>query len=238
MRRPFVSLGLLLVLFLSRSYGADAEFTGRVVGVSDGDTITVLGIGNVQTKIRLHGIDAPEAKQAFGNVSKRTLSQLVYGSQLRVLPRDTDRYGRTVADVYKGEAWINRVLIERGMAWVYLEYSRDPNLLRAESFRASSSRRLVARREERCPVGMEALQMSWNPPKPRRSSPRGPRGLSGMAVTLLLYCSRGAAVTETLGATGPLLREAVRCVREAPRAQGVDGIELNSRLANGVPHGR
>jgi micrococcal nuclease len=133
MYRPPISLGLLLVLLVSCSHGADAEFTGRVVGVSDGDTITGLGIGNVQTKIRLHGMDAPELKPNFASRAKQALPQLVFGSKVRVVPQDTDRYGRTVADVYKGEVWINRVLVERGMAWVYLEYSRDPNLLAAEA---------------------------------------------------------------------------------------------------------
>jgi endonuclease YncB( thermonuclease family) len=50
-----------------------------------------------------------------------------------VLPVDKDRYGRVVAEIYKGETWINLELVKRGMAWVYLQYSRDPMLLAAES---------------------------------------------------------------------------------------------------------
>src|SRR4051812_14645673 len=128
---PFVFACVFLpILFCSPVTGQ--EFTARVVGVSDGDTITVLSNGNDQTKIRLHGIDTPESKQAFGAVAKRTLSQLVYGSHVRVVSVDTDRYGRVVAEIYKGETWINLELVKRGMAWVYLQYSRDPALLAAE----------------------------------------------------------------------------------------------------------
>lgn len=42
---------------------------GRVVGVSDGDTVTVLDEYNKQNKIRLSGIDAPEKAQAYGQKS-------------------------------------------------------------------------------------------------------------------------------------------------------------------------
>jgi endonuclease YncB( thermonuclease family) len=59
-----------------------AEITGRVVGVSDGDTITVLVGGNESVKVRLVGIDAPEKAQSFGAVSKRNLSDHVYGKSV------------------------------------------------------------------------------------------------------------------------------------------------------------
>jgi endonuclease YncB( thermonuclease family) len=55
---------------------------GRVVGVSDGDTITVLDVSKAQHKVRLAGIDAPEKGQAFGNASKESLSRLVFDRQV------------------------------------------------------------------------------------------------------------------------------------------------------------
>ncbi len=61
-----------------------ATLSGRVVGVHDGDTITVLDAGRQQHKIRLAGIDAPESKQAFGNRSKQNLSKWVYNRQVTV----------------------------------------------------------------------------------------------------------------------------------------------------------
>jgi len=53
-----------------------------VVGVADGDTITVLE-NRTQHKIRLYGIDAPEGGQDFGNRAKKFVSDLVFGKQVR-----------------------------------------------------------------------------------------------------------------------------------------------------------
>ena len=68
---------MLLLLALACTVNAE-NITGRVVGVADGDTITVLDGDKVQHKIRLAGIDAPENKQAFGNRSKESLSALAF----------------------------------------------------------------------------------------------------------------------------------------------------------------
>ena len=70
---------LYAALVLALACTANAEIvTGRVVGVADGDTITVLDADKVQHKIRLAGIDAPEKKQPFGNRSKESLSELTF----------------------------------------------------------------------------------------------------------------------------------------------------------------
>ena len=88
---------LLLVL----SFGTHADtITGRVVGVADGDTVTVLDADKVQHKIRLAGIDAPEKAQAFGTRSKQNLSDLVFGKDVRVDWDKRDRYGRIVGKVW------------------------------------------------------------------------------------------------------------------------------------------
>ena len=73
---------LSLCLFIQNTQAQ--SITGSVVGVSDGDTITLLADDNTQYKIRLMGIDAPEKKQAFGTVSKTSLSDLIYSK--RVMP--------------------------------------------------------------------------------------------------------------------------------------------------------
>ena len=63
--------GAILCLVLLTLFGLRAEvLTGRVVKVSDGDTITLLDATNAQSKIRLNGIDAPEKSQAFGEASR------------------------------------------------------------------------------------------------------------------------------------------------------------------------
>ena len=56
MKQPSL-VGILLVVF-STAPAPPSSYPARVVGVSDGDTLTVLAAGNRQVKIRLHGIDA------------------------------------------------------------------------------------------------------------------------------------------------------------------------------------
>ena len=89
---------LVVTLILIQSAYAEV-LSGRVVGIVDGDTITVLDSTNTQHKIRLGGIDAPERKQAFGNVSKKSLSDMVFNQQVDVEWHKEDRYGRKVGKV-------------------------------------------------------------------------------------------------------------------------------------------
>lgn len=101
------------------------EISGRVVGVADGDTITILDSNNTQYKIRLSGIDAPEKKQAFGNVSKKALSDLVFDAQVRVEWTKQDRYGRIVGKVLVNGTDANLEQIKHGMAWFYKKYQNE-----------------------------------------------------------------------------------------------------------------
>lgn len=86
-------LAALFVLLLAGQAFARSEITGKVVKVADGDTITVLALGNQQVKIRLYGIDCPERKQAFGQRAKLFTAQRVAGEKVRVEIMDHDRYG-------------------------------------------------------------------------------------------------------------------------------------------------
>jgi endonuclease YncB( thermonuclease family) len=92
-------LGLFFGLLLLACACRAETFTGHVVGVSDGDTITVLEASKRQHKVRLIGIDAPERKQPFGNRSKQHLSYLVYDKPVSVEWTKHDRYGRIVGKV-------------------------------------------------------------------------------------------------------------------------------------------
>ena len=102
------------------------------MAVSDGDSITVLASDNRQVKVRLAGIDAPERSQSFGQSSRRNLSDLVFGKEVRVSVVDTDRYGRIVGIVYvpvpgpNDEIVIDVDLaqIESWHAWAYRSYLR------------------------------------------------------------------------------------------------------------------
>ena len=98
-----------------------------VIGISDGDTLTVLH-DRQPVKIRLANIDAPENGQAWGNRSKESLSELCWQKDATYQVQDIDRYGRTVAIVSCDGVEVNRAQVERGMAWVYTKYNRDPAL--------------------------------------------------------------------------------------------------------------
>ena len=102
-----------------------ATIEGRVVGVADGDTITVLATDKAQHKIRLAGIDAPEKKQAFGQRSKQSLSDLVFSKTVTVETAKRDRYGRDVGKVLVDGIDANLVQVQRGFAWHYKAYERE-----------------------------------------------------------------------------------------------------------------
>lgn len=116
---------LTTLLALTFSLANAATLSGLVVAVADGDTITVLDNTNTQHKVRLAGIDAPEKKQAFGNVSKKSLSGLVYGKQVYVEYDKQDRYGRTVGKVLVNGVDANLEQIKHGLAWFYRKYQNE-----------------------------------------------------------------------------------------------------------------
>jgi len=99
-------------------------WSGKVVGVADGDTITVLHNGKGE-KIRLYGIDTPERRQAFGKRAKQFTSSMVYGKTVGVETKDIDRYGRTVGLVYVNGESLNEALVKNGYAWIYLHYCKE-----------------------------------------------------------------------------------------------------------------
>lgn len=123
-------LASLLVL-TQTAFGAEM-LRGKVVGIADGDTLTLLSPGNVQTRIRLFQIDAPEKSQAFGQNAKASLSELVFGRTIDVRVETRDRYGRTVGTLLLEGNDINLEQVRRGMAWVYRQYAKDPVYYKAE----------------------------------------------------------------------------------------------------------
>jgi micrococcal nuclease len=117
-----VLLGIAIIVSVMAS--ADERISGRVVGVADGDTLTVLDDTNQQHKIRLAGIDAPEKAQPFGQVGKQRLSDLCYNKQATVQVVNTDRYGRTVGAVTCDGLNANAEMVSGGNAWVYRHYDK------------------------------------------------------------------------------------------------------------------
>lgn len=105
---------------------------GRSVRVADGDTFTLLDDNNVQHRIRLEGIDAPENGQAFGNKSREYLSSLIVGKRLKVTYKEKDRYGRILGKVSTDSIKdVNLEMIKSGMAWHYSYYNNEEEYAKA-----------------------------------------------------------------------------------------------------------
>jgi endonuclease YncB( thermonuclease family) len=116
---------LSVLLFCFTTTTEAATLVGHVVGITDGDTITVLDSNQTQYKIRLAGIDAPEKKQAFGSASKKTLSDLVFDKVVSISYEKEDRYGRIVGKIMVNGKDANLEQVKRGMAWFYKKYQNE-----------------------------------------------------------------------------------------------------------------
>jgi endonuclease YncB( thermonuclease family) len=120
----------------------------RVVGVTDGDTLTVRG-GGATIKVRLNGIDCPEKGQPFGRAASEYTAKLAFGRDVRVVERSRDRYGRVVADVFLPDGkCLNQELVRAGLAWWFQRYApRDLSLRKLEEEAREARRGLWADKE-------------------------------------------------------------------------------------------
>jgi endonuclease YncB( thermonuclease family) len=141
-RRAAILWVVLATLLLVVKAASAEDLTGRVVGITDGDTLTLLTDRREQVRVRLAEIDTPERSQPYGNRARQTLSDLAFGKGVRIAVRDMDRYGRTVGRVFSGSQDINAEMVRRGAAWVHRRYSDDPNLLRLEQAARAEKRGL------------------------------------------------------------------------------------------------
>lgn len=114
----------LLFLLLSITPAVADTWSGKVIGVSDGDTITVLK-NKTPVKIRLYGIDTPESGQAYGNKATKYMKKLVSRKTVQVTEYDIDKYGRSVSVVKAGSINVNRSMIQAGYAWQYRKYCKE-----------------------------------------------------------------------------------------------------------------
>lgn len=97
----------------------------KIVHIADGDTLTVLGTDKHTYKIRLQGIDAPEKKQAFGQICKENLMRLSNNQTAQIEVYKKDRYGRTVAKVSVDSKDLALEQIKMGCGWHYLAYEKE-----------------------------------------------------------------------------------------------------------------
>lgn len=124
----------ILALILFCTFPAQAqEIKGKVVAISDGDTLTLLDANNKQIKIRLAEIDTPESKQPYGKRAKQALSNLVFAKTATVKVQAKDRYGRIVGRVYIGDLDVSAEMVRQGAAWIYRQYAKDQALYDLET---------------------------------------------------------------------------------------------------------
>lgn len=110
-----------LLSFILASCTKQEHIEGKVVGVHDGDTLTVL-VDNRMHKIRIKAIDAPELGQDFGKVAKKELSDLCFGQQATARVFEQDRYNRDVASVRCQGHDASEWMVKEGLAWAYTKY--------------------------------------------------------------------------------------------------------------------
>lgn len=132
--------------------------TGKVVAVADGDTLTLVDAHNVQQKVRLHGIDAPERRQPFGTKAGDRLAELTKGKAATVHVVGRDKYGRTLGRIEVEGQDVNRAMVAAGLAWHYTRYSDDAGLAAAERDARAARRGLWAEPEPVAPWDWRASE--------------------------------------------------------------------------------
>lgn len=123
------SLLFFLLLLLSP---VNDIITGKIVGVSDGDTVILLTEDKTQIKVRLDGIDCPESHQAFGQRAKQYTSDFCFGKYATLISHGKDRYGRTLGLIVIGQDTLNYELLKAGYAWHYKQYNSEERLSEME----------------------------------------------------------------------------------------------------------
>lgn len=139
-----------------------ADISGKVIKVTDGDTINIRDNDNKTHKIRLAGIDAPEMSQPYGEESRTQLLGLVYGKEVVIQTKKKDRYGRIIGTIYHDGKDVNLIQVQAGMAWWY-EYYKDQQ--------SPEDQRLYSTSHERAKKGKVGLwedPLAMNPYKWRK----------------------------------------------------------------------
>jgi endonuclease YncB( thermonuclease family) len=153
-----------LVLTIALPLLADIE--GKVIYVTDGDTIKVLDSEQIVHKVTLTGIDAPENSQPYGNASREHLASLVSGKLIKVASDKSDRYGRVL-----GKVWVqpsdcpncektldaNLSQITTGMAWWYRYYAKEQSVEDRRNYESAEGKAKARQ------IGLWAHKSSINP---------------------------------------------------------------------------
>jgi endonuclease YncB( thermonuclease family) len=144
------------------------ELSGKVISVTDGDTIKVL-VNKETVTVRLEGIDAPESGQSFGKKAKEALAGLVAGKTVTVKKTGTDKYMRTLGIVIVGDVDASAKLLEDGWAWHFKKYNDEERLAKLEEAARKAKRGLWAYENAIAPWDYRARQ------KTPEAAPDGPK---------------------------------------------------------------
>jgi endonuclease YncB( thermonuclease family) len=169
--RPFLPLrpALLLAFFLLPLAAHALEWVGTVVGIADGDTLTLLGAGKTTHRIRIEGIDAPERTQAYGQRARQSLADLLQGRTAHADCPKNDRYGRAVCRVTVDGVDVGLEQIRRGLAWHYKNHAYEQSIATRISY-ASAEEQARAKR-----VGLWAMPSAEPPWEYRRERSTAPK---------------------------------------------------------------
>jgi len=122
---PGVAIVAAVIALIAPAAATAVELDGTIVGVADGDTITLLDASKAQHRIRLDGIDAPERAQPYGQRARQSLAELVHGRSARADCPKVDRYGRAVCRVIVDGVDVGLEQLRRGFAWHYVKYAHE-----------------------------------------------------------------------------------------------------------------
>lgn len=124
---------------------------GKIVGITDSDTVILLTPDKTQIKVRLDAIDCPESRQAFGQRAKQFTSNFCFGKQATLISHGKNRYGRTLGLIIIGKDTLNYELIKAGYAWHYKQYNKEKRLSEMEFQARSQKHGLWVDKEPRAP---------------------------------------------------------------------------------------
>jgi endonuclease YncB( thermonuclease family) len=156
--RALLSSLVIGALLASSAAAGEWLIEGRIVGITDGDTLTVLDGANAQHKVRVAGIDAPERSQPFGTFSKDSLSRLAFDRRVEVRCHKRDRFGREVCNVYDGSRDLGLEQVRAGMAWHFKAFQHE---------QSSAERQAYAHEEEDARNARRGLWSEPNAMPPR-----------------------------------------------------------------------
>lgn len=185
-------LSAVVLLLLTAIPALGTSFTGKVVGVTDGDTIRVMH-GTAPEKVRLNRIDCPEMSQDYGYRAKQAASDLCFGKLVTIKSAGKDRYGRTLGEVILSNGTnVNEALVAQGYAWWYRQYApNDKTLPKLEAKAKAAKLGLWAGKNPMPPWeyrhgGATRTASSANTPAAKTSGAVGKQQSSGSSTTVYI----------------------------------------------------